>query len=152
MAVAVLTAGALAVAAAPAFAHVEPEPNRVKPGKQVTVEFTPEHGCGEDSPTTTMTFQVPKGVTDAEGVAPEGWEASTSGRKVVFEGGTLPYHDEASFGISFTAPSKKTVLAWKVVQGCEEGSVRWIETGHDAENPAPLVGVGKQPPSEDDDH
>jgi hypothetical protein len=38
------------------------------------------------------------------------------------------------------------------VQACEEGTVRWIETDHDAEHPAPVVGVGKKPPSEDDDH
>jgi periplasmic copper chaperone A len=150
--VAGLTVGAIVVAAGPALAHIEPEPNRVKPGSEATVEFTPEHGCGEDSPTTKLTFQVPKGVKDASGIAPTGWETSATTRRVVFEGGSLPYHDSEAFGITFTAPDTTTVLAWKVVQRCEEGTVRWIETGHDAEHPAPLVGVGKKPPVEDDDH
>jgi uncharacterized protein YcnI len=148
---AALTVGAVVVAAAPAFAHVEVDPSRVKPGKSATVEFSPEHGCGDDSPTVKLTFQVPKGVTDAEGVAPDGWQTSTSGRKIVFEGGPLPYDEQAPFGISFTAPDSKTLLTWKVIQACEDGKVRWIETDHDAEHPAPVVGVGKNPPSEEED-
>ena len=146
-----LTVGAVVVAAAPAFAHVEADPTRVKPGKSATVEFTPEHGCGDDSPTIKLTFQVPKGVPDAEPVPLDGWETSTSGRKVVFDGGNLPYDDQEGFGISFTAPDSKTLLSWKIIQTCEEGKVRWIEPDHDAENPAPVVGVGKNPPSEEED-
>ena len=37
------------------------------------------------------------------------------------------------------------------MQTCEDGKIRWIETDHDAEYPAPVVGVGKSPPSEEDD-
>jgi uncharacterized protein YcnI len=148
-----LTLGAIVVAAGPAFAHVEAEPGRVKPGKPATVDFTPEHGCGDDSPTTKLTFQVPKRVTDAAPVPLDGWETSTSGRTIEFEGGPLPYEEQESFGISFTAPKAKTVLTWKIIQTCEDGKVRWIERGHDSEYPAPVVGVGKNPSSdEDDDH
>jgi len=146
-----MTAGALVVAAAPAFAHIEVEPARVKPGRSVTVEFSPEHGCGEDSPTTRMTFRVPRGVRDATGVAPDGWTATTSGRRIIFEGGPLPYDEDEDFGISFRAPDAKTVLTWKLVQTCEDGSVRWIEADHDAEYPAPVVGVGMDPPAGSDD-
>jgi hypothetical protein len=56
--------------------------------------------------------------------------------------------EEASFGITFTAPKTKTLLAWKVVQECQDGVTRWIE-GPKGENPAPLVGVGKTPPDLD---
>lgn len=146
-----LAAGVIVATAAPAFAHVEVDPSRVKPGKAATVEFSPEHGCGKDAPTTRMTFRVPRGVTDAEGIAPEGWQASTSGRRIVFEGGPLPYHEQAAFGISFTAPDSKTLLTWKVIQSCDDETVRWIETDHDAESPAPVVGVGRSPSSDDED-
>jgi periplasmic copper chaperone A len=143
--VASTTLGALVLAAGPAFAHVEPDPNRVKPDKKATVEFTPEHGCAE-SVTTRMVFQVPKGATNAKPVALEGWTTTVKGRTITFASDKVP-DEEQSFGISFTAPDKKTVLAWKVVQRCQDGVERWIE-GPKGENPAPLVGVGKNPPEE----
>jgi periplasmic copper chaperone A len=146
-AIAVTAAGALLLAAAPALAHVEPDPSRVKPGKKVTVEFTPEHGCGE-SVTTEMVFRVPKAVKSAKPVAPDGWTAKRKGRTISFASDKVP-DQEASFGITFTAPSSKTLLAWKVVQRCQQGVNRWLE-GPKGENPAPIVGVGKKPPAVDE--
>jgi periplasmic copper chaperone A len=142
--IALMATGALFLVAAPALAHVEPDPTRVKPGKKATVEFTPEHGCGE-SVTTQMDFQVPKGVKGAKPLPLDGWTSSVHGRKITFASDKVP-SAEASFGITFTAPSTKTVLAWKVIQRCQAGVNRWLE-GPKGENPAPLVGVGKNPPS-----
>jgi uncharacterized protein YcnI len=149
--VAVITLAActtLLLAATAAWAHVEPDPNRVKPGKEVTVEFTPEHGCG-DSVTTEMEFRVPKGAKAAAPVEQDGWTTSVQGRTISFESDTVP-DDETSFGITFTTPDKKTLLAWKVVQRCQEGVDRWIE-GPNGEHPAPIVGVGKKPPEGEDE-
>ena len=145
-AVAITATGLVLLVAGPALAHVEPDPSRVKPGKSTTVEFTPEHGCGE-SVTTRMTFKVPKGATNAKPVALAGWLASAGGGKITFASNKVP-DKEASFGITFTAPNAKTLLAWKVVQQCQDGVNRWIE-GPKGENPAPLVGVGKNPPDLD---
>jgi hypothetical protein len=139
-------AGALLLAAGPAFAHVEADPNRVKPGKKATVEFAPEHGCG-DSVTTRMDFQVPKGAKNAKPVELDGWTSTVKGRTIRFASDKVP-SEEQSFGITFTAPSSKTLLAWKVVQRCQDGVERWLE-GPKGENPAPLVGVGKTPPDVD---
>jgi uncharacterized protein YcnI len=136
-------ATALLLAAGTAWAHVEADPTRVKPGKKVTVEFTPEHGCGE-SVTTQMDFQVPKGAKNAKPVKLEDWTATVKGRKITFASDKVP-SEEQSFGISFTAPDSKTLLAWKVVQRCQDGVERWIE-GPKGESPAPIVGVGKNPP------
>ncbi|MEX2254309.1 MAG: DUF1775 domain-containing protein [Acidimicrobiia bacterium] len=144
-AVALATAGALVLAAGPAFAHVEADPTRVKPGKEATVEFAPEHGCDE-SVTTVMDFRVPNGVTDATPEALQGWSATTKGKRIVFTSDSVP-DEETSFPITFTAPDKKTVLAWKVIQRCQEGVERWIQ-GVDGDTPAPMVGVGKNPPGE----
>jgi uncharacterized protein YcnI len=148
--VAVAAAGAVLMLAAPAAAHVEADPSRVKPGKQVTVVFAAEHGCDE-SPTTGMTFRVPKGVTDAAPVEKVGFTSNVDGRKIVFSGGSIPGDDEAPFEITFTAPDEKGQLVWKVVQGCEEGVERWIETDPDGDKPAPRVGVGEKPESGHDD-
>jgi periplasmic copper chaperone A len=146
VAVAIATAGTVLLVAGPAFAHVEPDPSRVKPGKKTTVEFTPEHGCGE-SVTTRMVFKVPKGAKSATPVELDGWTATQGSGKITFASDRVP-DEEASFGITFTAPKTKTLLAWKVVQECQDGVTRWIE-GPKGENPAPLVGVGKTPPDLD---
>ena len=139
-------AAALLLAAGTAWAHVEADPTRVKPGKKVTVEFTPEHGCG-DSVTTKMDFQVPKGAKSAKPVKLEGWTATVKGRKITFASDKVP-DEEQSFGIRFTSPDNKTLLAWKVVQKCQDGVERWIE-GPKGEHPAPIVGVGKNAPDLD---
>ena len=115
-----------------ALAHVEPDPNRVKPGKKATVEFTPEHGCGE-SVTTQMDFLVPNEAKNAKPVKLDGWTASVKGRKIRFASDEVP-SEEQSFGITFTAPNNKTLLAWKVVQRCQDGVERWLE-GPTGENP-----------------
>jgi uncharacterized protein YcnI len=149
VAVVTLAAGAfLLLATTAAWAHVEPDPSRVKPAKKATVEFTPEHGCG-DSVTTEMEFRVPKAAKNAAPVEQDGWTTSVEGRTITFESDTVP-GGETSFGITFTAPGTKTLLAWKVVQRCQEGVDRWIE-GPNGEHPAPIVGVGKKPPEGEDE-
>jgi uncharacterized protein YcnI len=152
--VALAATGAVLLIASPAGAHVEPDPNRVKPGKEATVTFTAEHGC-EESPTTGMTLRVPKGVTDAVGVDDNGFSAEVKGRRIIFSGGSVAGDEEAPFSVKFTAPDEKTELVWKVVQQCEEGTERWIETDPDGDKPAPRVGVGQAPKSgheDEDDH
>ena len=138
-------AGLVVLVAGPAAAHVQPDPNQVKPGKLATVEFSPEHGC-KGSPTTRMSFLVPKGVTGAKPVKKDGWKSKVAGRTITFSGGSAPGDQPSVFVITFTAPKTKTLLTWKVVQACEQGVERWIE-GPKGENPAPVVGVGKAPPT-----
>jgi hypothetical protein len=102
-----------------------------------------------------MTFRVPKVVTDAAPVEKDGFTATTKGRTIEFSGGSIPGEDEAPFEISFTAPDEKTELVWKVVQRCEVGVERWIETDPEGDKPAPRVGVGQKPSAgheEEDEH
>jgi hypothetical protein len=140
-------AGALVVAwAAQAGAHVEADPARVKPGKSVAVEFVNEHGCG-NTPTTSMEFKVPKGVTDAQPAEKDGFTATAEDGTILFEGESADA-EEDSFAILFTAPSKKGLLIWKVVQRCDQKVIRWIDTEDGAKYPPPVVGVGKNPPEE----
>ena len=56
--------GAVLLAAGPRSLHVEPDPSRVKPGKMATVEFTPEHGCGDarDERCSSASRRVPANV------------------------------------------------------------------------------------------
>ena len=124
-------------------------PPRVEPGTAATIAFVVEHGCDE-SPTTKLTFKIPKSVKDAAPVAKDGWSSKVRGKTVVFEDpAALDLVEDDAFSISFTAPAKTTVLVWKVVQKCEEGKVRWIDTSDGAENPPPRVGVGMDAPAEE---
>lgn len=139
---------ALLLMAVPAAAHIEPDPSRIKPGTRVTVAFKVEHGC-DASPTIKMTFKIPKGVRHVSPEDKSGWEATVSKKTVIFEGGSLDAKTEDTFSITFKAPKKKMILAWKVVQTCEEGEIRWIDTSKGAEEPPPRVGVGKDAPEVD---
>lgn len=143
--VAAVVGGCVGAMALPASAHIEPDPAKVKPGATATIAFNVEHGC-EASPTTSLTFKIPKGATKVAPVAKSGWTANVEKGTVVFSGGSLPATTEDTFSISFKAPNKKTVLVWKVVQQCEQGVIRWIDTAKGAELPPPAVGVGKNPP------
>jgi hypothetical protein len=139
---AVIGAGALLVTAIPAGAHVAPDPSSVKPGKTVTVGFTPEHGC-DGSPIISMRFRVPRGVKDATAEPKDGWQTTATGRTITFSGSSMPSTETSAFAISFTAPNTKRVLSWKVIETCEVGVERWIQRP-DGNFPAPLVGVGKK--------
>ncbi len=137
---AAIGAGALLVTAIPAGAHVEPDPSSVKPGKTVTVGFTPEHGC-EVSPIISMRFRVPRGVKNATAEPKDGWQTTATARTITFSGSSMPSGATSAFAISFTAPPTKRVLSWKVIQSCEVGVERWIQRP-DGDFPAPRVGVG----------
>ena len=140
-----VSAATLVLIAGPAAAHIEPKPSSVKPGSRATVAFNVEHGCGEsgkESPTTKLTFKIPKRAKHVVAVVKAGWNESVSGGTVVFEGGPLGAHTPDTFSITFTAPKKKTVLVWKVIQNCVVGVTRWIDTSKSATEPPPRVGVG----------
>ena len=136
----------IALAAGIAFAHVEPNPKRVEPGKRVTVEFNVEHGCGT-SPTLKLTFQIPKGVKKVEPQAKAGWATSVKRGTVIFDGGPLDAKTPDTFAIAFTAPKKKGLLVWNLIQECQQGKTRWIDRSKGADNPPPIVGVGRKPPA-----
>ena len=126
--------------AVPAGAHIEPSPSVVKPGSTNTIAFEVGHGCDE-SPTTKMAFQIPKGATKVTPQGATGWTGEVTGRVVTFTGGPL---DSGTPGeIKFTAPKKTGTLYWKVVQTCEVGETRWVSKSEKADHPAPAITVGK---------
>lgn len=143
----------VALAAAPASAHIDPDPPAIQAGKQATVGFTVEHGCGT-SPTTKLEFQVPESVTDAQGIPVAGFTASTAGRVVTFEGGTVPADEEQPFQLRFTAPATAGEVQIKIIQTCEQGEIDWIEVEEEGqpepEHPAPVIKVTEGAPTADD--
>ncbi len=138
---------ALVLTAAPALAHVEPDPATVPAGEATTVALTIEHGC-DDSPTTSVAIQVPDGLEAVSGVALPGWAIESSGGVVTWTADEpLPTDQEQAFALELTPAADQAgqTLLLKTVQTCEEGELRWIEEwdgeGEEPEHPAPTVEV-----------
>lgn len=143
-AVVLLAAGGIA------SAHIDPDPIAMQAGTSTTVAFRVEHGC-DGSATTSMKFQIPAGVTDAVGVAKDGWTSNLAGDTLEFVGGPLAADQEDHFDITFTAPTQPGDIRFPVIQTCEQGELAWIEVASEGaaepEHPAPILKVTAGPPS-----
>lgn len=136
------TAGALALAA-PAAAHIDPNPTEAQAGSTLSVGFTVEHGC-DGSPTVQLDMRLPDGVTAAAPDAVDGWDGSIDGNVVTFVGGPLADDAEGTFAVTMTLPpTPDTTIYFPFVQRCEVGEIRWIgiptEPGDDLDEPAPAL-------------
>ena len=133
----------VALVAAPAGAHVEPEVTAVPAGGEATVTFVAEHGCG-DSPTIRVEMQLPEGVADAQAVEKEGWLAEVTDGVALYEWEGVGGDESGEFGLTFTAPDTPgATLLFPTIQSCTEGSVDWIQEETDGDRPAPRVRVGE---------
>lgn len=162
-------AGATVVAvwAAPAAAHVSPQPQEVVADSYTAVTFTVPHGC-DGSPTTSLEIQIPEAILDVTPAIVPGWdvditteplaepvegphgESITERESVVTyaaqPGNELPDGFRTSFTIGFRAPDAAgEELVFPAVQGCVEGETAWIELhsgeGEEPDYPAPVVQV-----------
>ncbi|MEP7046765.1 MAG: DUF1775 domain-containing protein [Ilumatobacteraceae bacterium] len=140
----VLAAGGLA------SAHIDPDPIAMQAGTTATVAFNVEHGCA-GSPTTSMKFQIPPGVTDAVGVPKDGWTATLTGDTLEFKGGPLAPDQSDHFDIGFTSPATPGEIRFPVIQMCEVGELAWIEvpdaSGVEPEHPAPTINITENAPT-----
>ena len=136
-----------------ASAHIEPDPIALQAGTAATVAFNVEHGC-DGSPTTSMKFEIPDGITDAAGVAKDGWTATVTGNTLEFAGGPLAPDQADHFDISFTAPATAGSISFPVIQTCEEGELAWIEPvvegAEEPERPAPTIKITEGAPTAED--
>lgn len=136
-----------------ASAHIDPDPIAIQAGTSATVAFKVEHGC-DGSPTTSMSFQIPEGVTDAVAVDKDGWTATVSGRTLEFTGGPLPPDEEDHFDITSTAPATAGDISFPVIQTCEQGELAWIEPdvegAEEPERPAPMITITDGAPTAED--
>ncbi|HEY4609269.1 MAG TPA: DUF1775 domain-containing protein [Ilumatobacteraceae bacterium] len=144
------TAAVVLFAGGIASAHIDPDPIAMQAGTAGTVQFKVEHGC-DGSPTTSMKFQIPAGVTDAAAVDKAGWTATLTGDALEFSGGPLAADAEDHFDISFTAPATPGDINFKVIQTCQVGEIPWLdipaEGAAEPENPAPTIKVTDGPPT-----
>jgi uncharacterized protein YcnI len=132
-----------AMAPARASAHADADVIAVAAGEQVTINFRPDHGCGE-SPTTEVAVRVP--VAGATPGKVDGWTETSSAdgdERTVLEwtGGSLPTDQTGTFPVTFTAPDKVgELLLFPAVQECADGEeLSWISGDPESDNPAPRL-------------
>jgi periplasmic copper chaperone A len=162
----VLAAAMSAAFMPPAVAHVFLEQKQAPVGAPYKAVFRVPHGCG-DSATVRLRVHIPEGVVAVKPMAKPGWQIDitrgpydksyatihgarlTEGPKdVVWSGGRLPNELFDEFVLStFIASDLKPgdTLYFPVVQECEKGIHRWVETpsadrpGEPLNEPAPGV-------------
>lgn len=141
--------------AAPALAHIDPDPVEAQAGATLTVAFTVEHGC-DGSPTVEINMRLPEGVTEPVPVPVAGWDERIEDGVVTYAGGPLPADTPGTFEITMTLPATPdTTIYFPFVQRCEVGEIRWIalpdDSGDEPDEPAPaldLIGPAISPPAD----
>ncbi len=160
-------AGTLALAAAPASAHVTVTPSTTAAGSYTVLTVSVPHGC-EGSPTTGIAVAMPEEIYSVTPTRNSFWnvekvmekldepitdahgnEVTERVGQVVYTATTpLPDGQRDSFELSLQLPDAEgETLVFPVVQTCDEGETGWTEVaadGQDAEeleHPAPTVTI-----------
>lgn len=142
------TAGLLLAVAAPlaASAHVTVTPDAASAGAYSVLTFAFSHGC-EDSPTTSLTIDIPEGV---DALAPQiepGWTIEAVGADAgiptqVIYTADAPVENglraTVTMQAKFAEDTEGETLAFPVVQSCVEGETAWVDLAADGEDPHEL--------------
>jgi len=151
-------AGLLAVAAAPATAHVTVTPDTTAAGSYAVLTFSVGHGC-EGSPTTAIEIALPEQVLQATPTRNPAWrvekvleqldepvtdahgsEVTERVARVVYTAEQpLPDGYRDTFELSLQLPDAAgETLTFPVVQKCRKGETGWVETPADGQDPDEL--------------
>lgn len=136
-----------------AYAHIDPDPLAMQAGTTGTVQFKVEHGCN-GSPTTSVKFQIPDGMSGVAGVDKSGWTSTITGNVLEYKGGPLAADQEDHFDITLTAPAQAGDYGFPIIQTCQTGELAWIEVAAEGapepEHPAPTLKITSGPPTSAD--
>jgi uncharacterized protein YcnI len=143
----------------PAHAHITLERQEANIGGSYKAVFRVPHGCGT-SPTLRVRVRIPEGVIGVKPMPKPGWQIDTvtgkydkiytmfhdvkvtEGVKEVAWSGRLPdeNYDEMVMQVYLTDDLQPgRTLYFPVVQECESGVQRWIDSSSDSKEPAPGV-------------
>jgi periplasmic copper chaperone A len=158
-----LTAGLVLAAPLAASAHVTVSPDTATAGDYSVLTFAFSHGC-EQSPTASLTIDVPEGVASIAPQIEPGWTIARVGgnegipEQIVYTADTpieSGLRATVTVQVNFTEEVAGTAVAFPVLQSCVDGVTDWSEIAdagqdpHDLDAPAPTVVVGAA--SADDD-
>lgn len=159
-----ILAAAAALACASASAHVTLDTKQAVVGSYYKAVFKVPHGC-KGSATVKLRIQIPAGVIAVKPQPKAGWKLEViegnytkaytlhgaqvaSGVRELSWSGNLPdsYYDEFAFQAYLTTDlAAGSVVQFPVVQECEKGVSRWIDTKEGSENPAPKLSIIAKP-------
>lgn len=148
----------------PVFAHVTLANPQAIAGSYYKAVFNVPHGC-KGSPTLKIRIRIPDGVIAVKPQPKAGWKIDTvegayeksyslhgaqvaSGIREVSWTGRLPsaYFDEFVFQAYLTPDLPAgAVVHFPVVQECEKGVARWIDTKEPSDMPAPHLTLLPKP-------
>jgi periplasmic copper chaperone A len=140
-----LIAGACALAAPPAAAHVTLENTQAVTDSYYKATLRVPHGC-KGSPTTRLRVRIPEGVTGVKPQPKQAWKLEIMPTEVAWSGGALADEHFDEFMMMVKLPDRPgATLYFPVVQECREGVHRWIElpaagqSARDLKEPAPAL-------------
>jgi periplasmic copper chaperone A len=152
----------------PASAHVGVKADTTAAGSTAMVTFGFGHGCGE-SPTTSLTFQIPEEFSGVTPVFEAGWDielvsddlatpvTDAHGEEITERVSEVIYtadeaipdgiYGQVTLRLSLPEDASGETIYFPVIQTCEDGEEAWIEIpaeGQDEdelESPAPSITV-----------
>ncbi|MCF3631124.1 YcnI family protein [Thalassospiraceae bacterium LMO-SO8] len=157
--------------AAPTSAHVVLDTREAPAGSYFKGLFRIGHGCGT-SPTVRVTVQIPSGILSVRPQPKAGWTIDIRKKtlpepvtgphgktvtevvsEIVWHGGSLPneHFDEFALQMKLPDAAEGGVLAFPVIQDCEQGSRAWVEvpkpgqSRRDLTSPAPILTLTAKP-------
>jgi len=123
-------AGALALAATTAGAHVTLEYPAAAAASSYKATFKVGHGCGE-SATRALVVEIPAGVVAAHPMPKAGWQLAVEPTRVTWTAKSredmLPSAHYDEFVLVARLPAEAGTLYWPVRQVCEQGRLDWVE-------------------------
>lgn len=134
---------ALAMATAPAWAHVEAKASEPDDTGAMSVDFSFEHGC-DGAATTGLRVKIPEGARDVEPQDQAGWKSGFEDSVVEWSGSSIPGDTPGSFTLKLkldAAPGE--TVYFPTIQACGDKENSWIgiptAVEPDPENVAPSI-------------
>lgn len=155
----IIAAGAIALGAVPASAHVEVTPSTTVAGEYALLTFSVPHGC-DGSATTKVAIDIPEGIDVVTPTVNDGWTIEKQTEPVPGEGTEndrtsrvtytaktpLPDGYRDAFELSVPLPTEAgRTLRFPTMQTCEKGETNWNQVAkegedeEDLEAPAPSI-------------
>lgn len=140
-------AGALALFATPAAAHIVLTNPVSTPGAYYVAAFRVGHACGAGQATTAIQVQLPPGVTSPKPQPKAGWTFEQAEGRVTWKG-RLPDSEFEEFAVLVHLPADAAgTVYFPTVQTCDRGERRWTDIPEPGRawtsvpNPAPVLTV-----------